>query len=67
MNPGKDKIINFIKRILSILVGSGIYWIGYWGFLTHLDSVWVSAGCLCLIIIGLIMAGWNSSYLFRRK
>jgi hypothetical protein len=67
MNPGGGRSKNFIRRVLLVLAGSGIYWIGYYGFLTHLDSVWYSAGSPFLIISGLVMAGWNSSYLFRRK
>jgi hypothetical protein len=67
MNPADIRKKNFVKRVLLILAGSGIYWLGYWGFLTHLDSVWFSTGCLVLIIVGLTIAGFNSSYLFRRK
>ena len=67
MNRSHDRSKGVIIRILWILTGSGIYWIGYTGFLTHLESVWYSTGCLVLIVVGLVMAGWNSSRLFKRK
>jgi len=67
MNRNNEKVNKIVIRILWILTGSGIYWIGYVGFLTHLESVWYSTGCLVLIVVGLIMAAWNSSKLFKRK
>lgn len=67
MNRSKDRTKEIIIRVLWILTGSVTYWIGYTGFLTHLESVWYSTGCLVLIVVGLIMAGWNSSRLFKRK
>ena len=67
MNRTHGKIKKSIIRILLILFGSAIYWVGYYGFFTHQDADLYSAGCLFLVIVGLIIAGWNSSYLYRGK
>jgi hypothetical protein len=53
------------ERITKILLGSGIYWVGYCGFFTHQQNVIFSSLCLVLIISGLVVAGWNSSNLYR--
>jgi len=67
MNRSNERKKEIVKRILWILAGSVIYWIGYTGFLTHLEAVWYSTGSLVLVVVGLIMAGWNSSKLIKRK
>jgi hypothetical protein len=54
-----------LNRITKILVGSGIYWVGYCGFFTHLQNIIYSSLCMFLIISGLLVAGWNSSNLYR--
>jgi hypothetical protein len=54
-----------LNRITKILFGSGIYWVGYCGFFTHLQNIVYSTLCLFLIISGLFVAGTNSSNLFR--
>jgi hypothetical protein len=56
-----------INRISLILLGSAIYWVGYCGFFTHLQNVVYSSFCLFLIITGLLLAGWNSSNLYRGR
>jgi hypothetical protein len=56
-----------INRITLILLGSAIYWVGYYGFFTHLQNIAYSSLCLFLIITGLVLAGWNSSSLYRGK
>jgi len=56
-----------VKRILLILFGSGIYWLGYYGFMTQDGGDLFNAGCIILILTGLFMAGWNSFFLSRRK
>jgi len=67
MNESNGKLKKSMMRILLILLGSGIYWIGYYGFFTHQESDLYSAGCLFLIIAGLIMASWNSGRLYKGK
>ena len=57
--------MNPIKRITKILLGSAIYWVGYCGFFTHQQNILYSSLCLFLIISGLVVAGWNSSNLYR--
>ena len=54
-----------LKRITKILVGSGIYWVGYSGFFTHQQNIVYSVLCLFLVISGLLFAGWNSSQFYR--
>ncbi len=54
-------------RILLILLGSAIYWLGYCGFFIYLQNVLSSSFCLILIITGLMLAGWNSSSLYKGK
>jgi len=61
----KGRVKKLGMRILLIILGSGIYWLGYYGFFTHPESDLYSAGCLFLIIVGLIIASWNSSRLYR--
>jgi hypothetical protein len=56
-----------MNRITLILLGSAIYWVGYCGFFTYLQNVIYSSFCLMLIITGLLLAGWNSSYLYRGR
>jgi len=56
---------NPMKRITKILMGSGIYWVGYSGFFTHQQNIAYSALCMFLIISGLLVAGWNSSNLYK--
>ncbi len=56
-----------INRISLILLGSAVYWVGYVGFFTHLQNVAYSSLCLFLIISGLLVAGWNSTNLFRGR
>jgi hypothetical protein len=50
-----------------ILLGAAIYWVGYYGFFTHLQNIAYSSLCLFLLITGLLIAGWNSSNLYRGK
>lgn len=57
--------MNPVKRITKILMGSAIYWVGYSGFFTHLQSPVYASLCLFLIISGLMVAGQNSSYLYK--
>jgi hypothetical protein len=56
-----------MDRISLILLGSAIYWVGYCGFLTHLQNVLFSSFCLMLVITGLLLAGWNSSNLYKGR
>jgi len=56
-----------INRISLILLGSAIYWVGYCGFFTYLQNVLYSSFCLMLIITGLLLAGWNSTYLYKGR
>jgi len=67
MKYPKGKLKKPLIRILFILLGSAIYWVGYYGYLTNHEGDLYGAGCLFLIIVGLIMAGLNSSYLYRGK
>ena len=54
-----------VKRITKILIGAAIYWMGYSGFLTHLESPFYASLCLFLIVSGLLVAGLNSSLLYK--
>ncbi|HEY8735288.1 MAG TPA: hypothetical protein VIL90_12035 [Puia sp.] len=56
-----------VNRLTMILLGSAIYWVGYCGFFTHQQHGWYSSVCLFFIISGLLVAGWNSSNLYRGK
>jgi len=56
---------NALNRITKILVGSGIYWVGYCGFLTHQKNFIYATLCMFLILSGLLVAGWNSSNLYK--
>jgi hypothetical protein len=56
-----------LNRITMILLGSAIYWVGYCGFCMHMQNIPYSSLCLFLIISGLLLAGWNSSNLYRGK
>jgi hypothetical protein len=56
-----------INRVTLILIGSTIYWVGYYGFFTHQQNNGYSLLCLFLIISGLLLAGWNSSNLYRGR
>jgi len=67
MNRTNGKLKKSIYRILLILLGSSIYWIGYYGFFTRQEGDLLAAGCLLLIIAGLFIAGWNSFFLSRGK
>jgi len=67
MNQTNGKLKRVILRILLILLGSAIYWVGYYGFFTHQESDLYSAGCLFLIVVGLFIASWNSSHLYKGK
>jgi hypothetical protein len=58
---------HFYSRISNILLGSAIYWVGYCGFFTHQQNYVYSALSMILIISGLLLAGWNSSNLYRGK
>jgi len=60
-----SKMNNPIKRITKILLGSGIYWVGYCGFFTHQQNIVYSSLSMLLIISGLLVAGWNSSNLYK--
>ncbi len=53
------------SRITKILVGSGIYWVGYCGYFTHQQNFVYASLCMFLLISGLLVAGWNSSNLYR--
>ncbi|HET7002074.1 MAG TPA: hypothetical protein VFI33_12220 [Puia sp.] len=57
--------MNPVKRITKILMGSAIYWMGYSGFFTHLQNPFYASLCLFLIVSGLLVAGLNSSLLYR--
>ena len=54
-------------RIILIFLGSAIYWLGYCGFFRYLQNALYSSFCLILVITGLLLAGWNSSSLYRGK
>lgn len=56
-----------INRIVLILLGAAIYWVGYYGFFTHIQNVAFSSLCIFLAITGLLVAGWNSSNLYRGR
>jgi hypothetical protein len=56
-----------LTRILLILLGSAIYWLGYCGFFIYLQNILCSSFCLILILTGLMLAGWNSSSLYKGK
>jgi hypothetical protein len=61
------KVKKSIIRILLILLGSAIYWLGYYEFFTKQEGDLFSAGCVFLIVTGLFIAGWNSFFLSRGK
>jgi hypothetical protein len=67
MNRLNGKMKKAVIRILLIILGSAIYWVGYYEFLTRRAGDLFSAGCVFLIVTGLTIAGFNSSYLFRGK
>ncbi len=67
MNRSGGKMKKAIIRILLIILGSAIYWVGYYEFLTRNAGDLLSAGYLFLIFIGLTLVGFNSSYLYRGK
>jgi hypothetical protein len=67
VNRRNGKTKKVLIRILLIILGSAIYWLGYYEFLTRRAGDLFSAGCVFLIVIGLTMAGFNSSYLVRGK
>lgn len=67
MNRTNGKKKKALIRILLILLGSAIYWTGYYGFFTNHEGDLYAAGCVFLIAVGLFMAGFNSSYLFKGK
>jgi hypothetical protein len=67
MNQTSGKFKKSIIRILLILLGSTIYWAGYYGFFTKQQGDFFSAGCVFLIAVGLFIAGWNSFLLSRGK
>jgi hypothetical protein len=52
-------------RITKILFASGIYWVGYCGFYTHLQNLVYASLCLFLIISGLMVVALNSTNLYR--
>ena len=62
-----SKLKKTIIRIFLILLGSAIYWLGYYGFFTKQEGDFFSAGCLILIVSGLFIAGWNSFFLSRGR
>jgi hypothetical protein len=67
MNKTSSRLKKSIIRILLILLGSSIYWLGYYGFFTKQEGDFFTAGCLILIVAGLFIAGWNSFLLSRGK
>lgn len=56
-----------LNRITQILLGSAIYWVGYSGFFTQQQNHVFSSICLFLALSGLLLAGWNSSNLYRGR
>ncbi len=56
---------NRFNRITKILFGSGIYWVGYCGFFTHQQNFIYATLSMFLLISGLLVAGWNSSNLYK--
>jgi hypothetical protein len=67
MNQTNGRLKKSIIRILLILLGSLIYWVGYYGFFTQQQGDLFSAGCVIFIVGGLFIAGWNSFFLSRGK
>jgi hypothetical protein len=56
-----------MSRITLIFLGSAIYWVGYCGFFKYLQNALYSSLSLILVVTGLLLAGWNSSSLYRGK
>jgi hypothetical protein len=56
-----------INRIIWILLGAAIYWFGYYGFFAFIQDAAFSSLCIFLAIAGLVVAGWNSSNLYRGR
>jgi hypothetical protein len=67
MNRTNSKLKKSVYRVLLILLGSSIYWIGYYWFFTRQEGDLLAAGCLFFIAAGLFIAGWNSYLLSRGK